>query len=76
MIELAGVYFKLLGLIEKEDICTTDKNTSSPRMFDNNIHTGIRNSYRCPHCRRLLFKARIVKDVEIKCPKCSKLVRI
>ena len=32
--------------------------------------------FRCPCCRRLLFKAKAVLDAEIKCPKCKKLVNI
>ncbi|WP_084407587.1 Com family DNA-binding transcriptional regulator [Maridesulfovibrio bastinii] len=29
--------------------------------------------FRCPVCRRLLFKGEIVR-VQVKCPKCKKLV--
>lgn len=31
--------------------------------------------HRCPVCRRLLLKGRIV-EVQIKCPKCKKLVTL
>jgi len=32
--------------------------------------------FRCPCCRRLLFKANKVSGVEIKCPKCRNLMNI
>ena len=35
-----------------------------------------KSNYRCPCCRRLLFKAKKVSCVEIKCPKCGKLINI
>lgn len=35
-----------------------------------------KDDYRCPCCRRLLFKAKMVTGIEIKCPKCSKLITI
>lgn len=31
--------------------------------------------FRCPVCRRLLFKGEIVR-VQVKCPKCRKLVML
>ena len=31
--------------------------------------------YRCPVCRRLLFKGKII-EIETRCPKCKKLCRI
>ena len=30
--------------------------------------------HRCPVCRRLLIKGKVI-DVQIKCPKCKKLVK-
>ena len=31
--------------------------------------------YRCPVCRRLLLKGKII-EIETRCPKCKKLCRI
>ena len=32
--------------------------------------------YRCPHCNKLLFKGNFKGTIEIKCPKCKKIVKI
>lgn len=29
--------------------------------------------YRCPKCKRLMFKGELIGRVEVKCPKCSKV---
>ncbi|WP_419779244.1 Com family DNA-binding transcriptional regulator [Maridesulfovibrio sp.] len=31
--------------------------------------------HRCPVCRRLLLKGKVI-EVQVKCPKCKKMVRI
>ncbi|CCO25009.1 Com family DNA-binding transcriptional regulator [Maridesulfovibrio hydrothermalis] len=31
--------------------------------------------HRCPVCRRLLMKGKVV-EVQVKCPKCKKLIKL
>ncbi|WP_321404558.1 Com family DNA-binding transcriptional regulator [Maridesulfovibrio sp.] len=31
--------------------------------------------HRCPSCNRLLMKGKVI-EVQVKCPKCKKIVRI
>ncbi|WP_432735821.1 Com family DNA-binding transcriptional regulator [Maridesulfovibrio sp. FT414] len=33
------------------------------------------NEHRCPVCRRLLMKGKVI-EVQVKCPKCKKLVTL
>ncbi|NDV28035.1 Com family DNA-binding transcriptional regulator [Desulfovibrio sp. JC010] len=33
------------------------------------------SEHRCPVCRRLLLKGKII-EVQVKCPKCKKIVKL